>query len=347
VVKLVDTQDLKSCLQQCKCGFKSRLGHSETRSQSGFQRFKDAPGQKPGQISKRNNLSKFDDELSLVNQMKKQTLIAPYKLCKPYVGPHEYFASFHWYNRSLKKYVREKVRVDLRDMNADQKLSALQKISDKFNKVLIRRNNNGQYHDSFVKAAIEKQDYLVAEAMVLVAESDDKKLSGERKKTLKETANNILAFQKDIIGFKTTRIDELSELFIEQFIEWCYTQKRAGKSINKYLATIQFTTQWLTRKKVITESFDTILYRVLQPKNESGIFPPLTHDEKVRAFSFFVHKHPNYNLYLFWLYYTCIRGAELYRIRRKDIDFEAKTVYLSFYSQKSGMKNGLSKFVQL
>jgi hypothetical protein len=27
VVKLVDTQDLKSCLQQCKCGFKSRLGH--------------------------------------------------------------------------------------------------------------------------------------------------------------------------------------------------------------------------------------------------------------------------------------------------------------------------------
>jgi hypothetical protein len=29
VVKLVDTQDLKSCLQQCKCGFKSRLGHTE------------------------------------------------------------------------------------------------------------------------------------------------------------------------------------------------------------------------------------------------------------------------------------------------------------------------------
>ncbi len=27
VVELVDTQDLKSCLQQCKCGFKSRLGH--------------------------------------------------------------------------------------------------------------------------------------------------------------------------------------------------------------------------------------------------------------------------------------------------------------------------------
>jgi hypothetical protein len=29
VVKLVDTQDLKSCLQQCKCGFKSRLGHGK------------------------------------------------------------------------------------------------------------------------------------------------------------------------------------------------------------------------------------------------------------------------------------------------------------------------------
>ena len=27
VAKLVDAQDLKSCLQQCKCGFKSRLGH--------------------------------------------------------------------------------------------------------------------------------------------------------------------------------------------------------------------------------------------------------------------------------------------------------------------------------
>ena len=29
VVELVDTQDLKSCLQQCECGFKSRLGHIE------------------------------------------------------------------------------------------------------------------------------------------------------------------------------------------------------------------------------------------------------------------------------------------------------------------------------
>jgi hypothetical protein len=27
VVKLVDTQDLKSCGQQCLCGFNSRLGH--------------------------------------------------------------------------------------------------------------------------------------------------------------------------------------------------------------------------------------------------------------------------------------------------------------------------------
>ena len=27
VVKLVDTQDLKSCGQQCPCGFKSRLGY--------------------------------------------------------------------------------------------------------------------------------------------------------------------------------------------------------------------------------------------------------------------------------------------------------------------------------
>jgi hypothetical protein len=29
VVELVDTQDLKSCLQQCECGFKSRLGHKQ------------------------------------------------------------------------------------------------------------------------------------------------------------------------------------------------------------------------------------------------------------------------------------------------------------------------------
>ena len=30
VVELVDTQDLKSCLQQCGCGFNSRLGHSKS-----------------------------------------------------------------------------------------------------------------------------------------------------------------------------------------------------------------------------------------------------------------------------------------------------------------------------
>jgi hypothetical protein len=29
VVELVDTQDLKSCSQQCECGFKSRLGDLE------------------------------------------------------------------------------------------------------------------------------------------------------------------------------------------------------------------------------------------------------------------------------------------------------------------------------
>ena len=29
MAKLVDAQDLKSCLQQCKCGFKSRLGHKK------------------------------------------------------------------------------------------------------------------------------------------------------------------------------------------------------------------------------------------------------------------------------------------------------------------------------
>ena len=29
MVELVDTQDLKSCLQQCKCGSDSRLGHKK------------------------------------------------------------------------------------------------------------------------------------------------------------------------------------------------------------------------------------------------------------------------------------------------------------------------------
>ena len=29
MVKLVDTQDLKSCGQQCSCGFKSRLGYKK------------------------------------------------------------------------------------------------------------------------------------------------------------------------------------------------------------------------------------------------------------------------------------------------------------------------------
>ncbi len=38
MVELVDTQDLKSCEQQCSCGFKSRPGHLKTRSRntSGF-----------------------------------------------------------------------------------------------------------------------------------------------------------------------------------------------------------------------------------------------------------------------------------------------------------------------
>lgn len=43
------------------------------------------------------------------------------------------------------------------------------------------------------------------------------------------------------------------------------------------------------------------------------------------------------------IYYTCIRPGELHRLRVRNIDFKAKTIFVPWFSSK----NGLSNYVQI
>jgi len=136
----------------------------------------------------------------------------------------------------------------------------------------------------------------------------------------------------------------MDENFLKTFRRWCKDEdKMSGKSINKFLGGIQFGSEWLKRGQYIPSAYPPLHLRVDALKNETERFPPLTHEEKQAAYSYFRDKDPGFHLFMFIQYYTCIRGAEMYHIQRKDIDFKRRTIYMAHYNTK----NGNSNYVQI
>jgi integrase len=276
--------------------------------------------------------------------MKAHTQVAPYKLAKVYIGPNEWHLEFYYYSLDKEKYIRDKVRLKERGLSIEEKKAKLEHWCIEFNKILKERNKLGLYHEAFVKKKTKFDPRItIPEALVYVKNSKDDAISEDRASCLQETAGIFNVFYKAHDNFSSLRITALNEDFIKFFVKWCKQEKKAGKTINKYLSTIQYATEWLKKKKHIAESFDTVSFRVAQPKNETGRFPPLTHEEKVRAFDYFQVKDPNYYLFLFWIYYTCVRGSEIYRIQREQLNFKNRTIHLPFLDTK----NGNSNYVQM
>lgn len=277
----------------------------------------------------------------------KNSIKTPYKLCKVYIGPNEAFVQYYWFDRVSGKYKREKIRLNQRGLNAEEKRRELEYVAHEFNKVLRDRNSKWQYHELFISeddVSINSSTNIPS-ALLVVKNFEDDKISEDRKESLGQTAKILELFlkEKSYRAMATLNISQLSDKFLELFVKYCKAEGKAGKTINKYLSVIQFATEYLSRKKAIEKPFSTAHLRVAQPKNESGRFPPLTHEEKLKVFEYFKQKDPNYRLYLFFMYYTCIRGAELYRLQRKNIDFEKKTIFIPWFSSK----NGLSNYVQI
>lgn len=269
---------------------------------------------------------------------------APYKLGEIYIGPKEWHVTYYYYSLSKQKYIRDKARLGTRGLSNEQKQIELTRLRDKLNALLVDRNKKGLYHEDLI-GKNSNFDYQsnIPQALNFIRDSNDEDISEDRKNGIRETAGILLKFFEENKVFSTLKITALDDQFLKLFIKWCKSNEKSGKTINKYLSILQFATEWLHRKKYIDQSFSTVPLRVAQPKNETGRFPPLTHEEKQAAFSYFKNKDKGYHLYIFWLYYTCIRGAELYRIKRKDIDFEKRTVFIKWFDSK----NGLSNYVQI
>ncbi len=295
-------------------------------------------GQKAGQKSHCLGLNFFDI-------MGKSESITPYKLAKVYIGPKEAHVEFYYYCTEREKYIRKKLRLGKKGISDEEKSTLLHELCYKTNKLIKERNAKGLYQSDFTGNPSGFDIKMrIPEALFFVKDSKDEDLSEDRLSCLNDTAQTFTKFFIAHETFVKTKISSLSEVLIKLFIKWCKENERAGKTINKYLSTLQFATEWLKRKKHIPDSFDTAPYRVAQPKNETGRFPPLTHEEKLAAFSYFNKKDRNYLLFLFWNYYTCIRGAELYRIKREYINFENKTVFLSWFDTKNGLSNHVELF---
>lgn len=317
--------------------FDSRTCYTESRSMSGFRHSKKYVGHEVGQIRKncRNQLLK---------EMAKDRAPIPYRLAKVYNGPKEQFVEYYYYCTIRQRYIRDKIRLGLRKLTRSEKLSQLQELCTELNKLLRERNRKLEYHVVYDEPELNKIVTLtLLDSLEYVRGSGDEDISEDRKRSISETMTALNEFYKAHSALSGIRVDQISEEIIKIFRKWCKSEKKTGKTINKYLSIIHFCTNWLYRKKMIPQAIDTKELRVAAPKNESGRFPPLTDAEKQRAFSYWRRKDPHFHHFLFWAYYSCVRGNEIYRLQRKDINFESRTVFLSWIKTK----NATSNYVQI
>ena len=268
----------------------------------------------------------------------------PYKLATVYNGSKEWFVQFYYYNRQTKKYIRQKARLKIRGLSEKEKIKMLNDYCHTINVELKKRNATFTYHDEVVQN-VNNFDRHTAVADVVLHVSNYAEISDDRKQALKDTSANFAAFINTTPIFSELEIEHIDDKILKLFIAWCKIepQKRAGKTINKYLASLQFVSEWLHREKLITTTFSTKHLRVSAPNNETGKYPPLTHAEKTAVFEYYKKANPNYYLYILFVYYTCIRPAELHRLKIENIDLEKKTIFVPWYDSK----NGLSAYVQL
>lgn len=271
-----------------------------------------------------------------------EIIIPPYKKAFVYIGDDDRYVEFSYWSKNKKKYLREKVRIKEKFIPTATKEVLLPKLCQQINALITQRNKSGTYHEDVIGTSVLSAHKTLHE-WVQVASLNERDFSADMRSNLTALTNILTQFVETYPHYRRIIVPELNDDFFEDLIQFFKESGRAGKTINKYLLTITTLSTWLHRKKIIPASISTEHLRVKQPKNETGRFPPLTEEEKVLAFSYFRERDPAYYLFLLFMYYTCIRPAELQRLKVGNIDIKGRKILVPWYDSK----NGLSNYVQV
>jgi integrase len=267
----------------------------------------------------------------------------PYKLAKVYIGPNEHFVRYSYYSLIQKKYCVRKIRLGYRKVPEAELKMMLRKLCDDMNEVIIQRNNQWLYHEQ-----IKNPDKVFTASNSLIQSLDfvskQNFISESRKGEINDTINALKLWFDDASEYNDYSAEDYELEDIHLFIKFLlYKANRKGKTINKYLGQIEYCTEYLHKKGKLDKAIITKDIRVKHSQNESEKYPPLTNAEKVAAFDYFNKLNPGYHLFLYFIYYTCIRPKEIHRLQLKHIDLNAGTIYVPWYNSK----NGVSSYVQI
>lgn len=313
-------------------GFESLSLRSESRYISGFRGLGAVSGQQSGQ----NTELIFKEMASNINPI-------PYKLATVYIGPNEHFVRYSYYSLSQKKYCVRKVRLGYRKVSNKELKAMLQKLCNEMNELIIQRNNQWIYHEQ-----IKTPDKVFSESNTLIQSLEfvakQKLISENRKREIADTINALSSWFLDAPEYELYSAEEYETDDLQLFAHFLRSQlHRLGKTINKYLAQIEFCTEYLHKKGKLDKVLVTNDVRIKHAQNESQKYTPLTNSEKKAAFDYFNEKNTGYHLFLYFIYYTCIRPKEIHRLQLKHIDLSAGTIYVPWYNSK----NGVSNYVQI
>lgn len=275
--------------------------------------------------------------------MGKPGFILPYKPARVYNGEKEWFVEFWWWCLNREKYIREKVRLGIKGITAEQRQPMLEELCKELNVVLKQRNLQGIYHEEIVT---EKKT-AGASKLDLVDWMEKAKFD----QTIPESTRKSIGYVISAIGrfyeqhpvFTGSMPDGIGNKFAANFVRTLKDEGKAGKTINAYLGTLDYVQRWMKKEGVISKPFALEEYRVKQVKNETERYRPLTQEQKELMFEYFREKRPDFFLYLLFIYYTCIRPSELRRLKIENINLAKRSVYVPWYSSK----NGLSNYVQI
>jgi integrase len=203
------------------------------------------------------------------------------------------------------------------------------------------RNKRGIYHQPE-----RKQKNLMKLSLLEWADrlKDHEELSDNARANIRYFHHGFSNFIEKQPAFDITP-EEIDKHFLKEFVKYLQSLGLAGRTINgNYLWAIKAITEQLVDLGYLDSVFETKNYHVKQVKNESGKYPPLSNDEMQLAFNYFREwKDGYFYLFMLHIYYTCIRPAELHRLKVDYFNFQERTIFVPWFKSK----NGLSRYVQI
>jgi integrase len=226
-------------------------------------------------------------------------------------------------------------------MHLDALRILLTNVCSELNKEFRLRNRKLIYHPEGVSRKAGRSLATVAE--LAVAASQDMSLKAEIRSCYSKLNHNLKGFEKAHPAYAGARPAAMTDGLITQFVKYLQTEGKASKTINDLVWSMGKLAKRLRAQGISVPAVDYEQHRVQHIYIETNKYIPLTHAEKERAFSYFREHSPEYYMFLLFVYYTCIRPAELCRLQVKQIDLSGNKIHVPWFSSK----NGLSNYVQI